>query len=516
MAKQSVESEATFHAPEEFKTCYSAALSDLLRYDSFYARVLLRLYRVVTREVPTLAVGFRSGRPCLFINPDFFLQELTTKTRPAVLKHEALHIILNHITRDLGRGDDPVLANLAMDVLVNQKISPWKLPEDGVFLQSFPDLFWNEGKSADFYYDHLADLKQAMVEASNGRWPADAEGPFDWSGLFAPLSALALQRLYPQPEKRDVLPLHAELENTPGGDPGQEGAESGSESLPGSCSSASQPTGLSTPTDDGSRTIPAQSLSESGLSRDAPSRASVSDLDRAMQEAAINRLVQPAPGSYVPESIRREITTKSTLNWKTVLRHFLAKGRTVLQGTSNRYSKRFREVETTPVHAGQEGHSYKRIPPTGMRLRRVARILAAIDVSGSITTYGDKLLATFWEEVRAAWQCKVDIDVALFNDEIVRVNEFRGRIPEDYTEVGGGNDNGECVIRHLRRNRSKSYAGCIVLTDAGFDQTPIEVRAPCPLVWLVVQQPYYSKIEFEQYLQRLPGRKIILPKNEDL
>ena len=195
---------------QDFSSAYSKAFKLLLSYDNYIAKVLARLVLKIGDQVPTLAVGISDNKPTLFINESFFLNELDEQTRPAVLKHEALHIVYHHLTRKLGYEEDPVITNLAMDIQINQEILPWQLPESGVFTHTFPELFgsWDSNnKSSRYYYSKLISLKNEMVEFTSGAWPS-SDNDFDWSGISSPLSAQNLANLYPSSPHRDVLPMH--------------------------------------------------------------------------------------------------------------------------------------------------------------------------------------------------------------------------------------------------------------------------------------------------------------------
>ena len=196
---------------QDFSSAYSKAFKLLLSYDNYIAKVLARLVLKigVIKSLPW-PLGLVTISPRFFINESFFMNELDEQTRPAVLKHEALHIVYHHLTRKLGYEEDPVITNLAMDIQINQEILPWQLPESGVFTHTFPELFgsWDSNnKSSRYYYTKLISLKNEMVEFTGGSWPS-SDNDFDWSGISSPLSAQNLANLYPSSPHRDVLPMH--------------------------------------------------------------------------------------------------------------------------------------------------------------------------------------------------------------------------------------------------------------------------------------------------------------------
>jgi predicted metal-dependent peptidase len=132
---------------------------ELLRKEPFYAHVLSGLSRIVTDEVPTMAVSYKNDGFCLWINPTFTIKELTDKERIAVLKHEILHLVFKHLFRS--RGNDRELENVAADLVVNQYVSPWPLPKGALLLSSFPDLNLLPEQTFEWYYEKLRCLRNS-------------------------------------------------------------------------------------------------------------------------------------------------------------------------------------------------------------------------------------------------------------------------------------------------------------------------------------------------------------------
>ena len=133
----------------------------MLLLEPFYAHFLSGVIREVTDKVPTAAVGFKSGKIALYVNENFFLKELKWSENPkknervAVIKHETLHIIFKHLFRMKTKDYDNRLFNIAADLVVNQLISPWKLPDSAVTLETFPELKLPPDKSVEWYYENL-------------------------------------------------------------------------------------------------------------------------------------------------------------------------------------------------------------------------------------------------------------------------------------------------------------------------------------------------------------------------
>jgi len=136
---------------EEISRC----IIKMLLKEPFYAHFLSGIIREVTDKVPTAAVGFKSGKIALYVNENFFLKELRSAERVAVIKHETLHIIFKHLFRMKTKDYDNKLFNIAADLVVNQLISPWKLPDSAVTLETFPELKLPPDKSVEWYYENL-------------------------------------------------------------------------------------------------------------------------------------------------------------------------------------------------------------------------------------------------------------------------------------------------------------------------------------------------------------------------
>ena len=155
---------------EEISRC----IIKMLLKEPFYAHFLSGIIREVTDKVPTAAVGFKSGKIALYVNENFFLKELRSMTeRVAVIKHETLHIIFKHLFRMKTKNYDNQLFNIAADIVVNQLITPWKLPDSAVTLETFPELKLPKDKSVEWYYENLkknaskdSEYKRRLMEIS--------------------------------------------------------------------------------------------------------------------------------------------------------------------------------------------------------------------------------------------------------------------------------------------------------------------------------------------------------------
>jgi len=136
----------------------SRCINQLLIKEPFYAHLLSGVIRIYSDEVDTAAVGFRDNCIALYINPGFFSEKLKgISQRVAVVKHETLHLVFKHLYRD-SKYKNHELLNIAADLVVNQYIGSWDLPNFAITLNTFPELFLEPKQSMEYYYKKLLDL----------------------------------------------------------------------------------------------------------------------------------------------------------------------------------------------------------------------------------------------------------------------------------------------------------------------------------------------------------------------
>lgn len=136
----------------------SRVVMTLVTEEPFFGHLLAGVNRIFTdTSITTMAVGVRTGRVVMFADPEFFMKTLTRHAqRVAVVKHEALHLLLKHLFRTDWARMDRRVANLAADLVVNQFIgSKWELPEGAIRLSTFPTISLDPDQSFEWYYDRL-------------------------------------------------------------------------------------------------------------------------------------------------------------------------------------------------------------------------------------------------------------------------------------------------------------------------------------------------------------------------
>ena len=139
----------------------SRAAVELLRREPFFGHILGGIPRHFTEKITTMAVGLRGDAVQLLINPRFILEELIRREdRVAVLKHEVLHIVFKHLFRTTDRRQCTRIWNIAADLVVNQYVPPFQLPDGAILLSSFPDAHFSSNEAVEVYYDALIRLQE--------------------------------------------------------------------------------------------------------------------------------------------------------------------------------------------------------------------------------------------------------------------------------------------------------------------------------------------------------------------
>lgn len=136
----------------------------LILKEPFYGHYFSTMVREISEEVATMGVAVGGEEVVrLVINERFWKETLTDdKFKYGVLKHEILHVVFKHILR-IGDFAHPEIANMAMDIVVNQYIDRDQLPGEPVLFENYTDLGITPHESVDYYYKKLLTHYQGHV-----------------------------------------------------------------------------------------------------------------------------------------------------------------------------------------------------------------------------------------------------------------------------------------------------------------------------------------------------------------
>lgn len=298
-------------------------LARYLKEEPFYAALSRHIEKYPTNRIPTAGVCINpeSGTFELLYNPDFF-EKLSDEEVMIVLKHEFMHLILEHVTGRMPDKSQMKMWNHATDLAINSEIFPKECKDsiknlwDMCLLPGktpYPD--FERGHSADFYFD---EIKKKVEEQQNG--DGDGEGQGQGQG-----------------------------EGQSGGGQPQDGQGNGS----GSGFDDHEGWG-----EDGKNPIP-QEVRELAKER----------LRQAMNEAA-NEANRSGSWGTISQAMRKDIIKRlqSKVDWKKVLRYFIKTSQKAdKQNSVRKINRRF-----PYIHAGR-------------KTNRTAKIAISIDQSGSVS-----------------------------------------------------------------------------------------------------------------------------------
>lgn len=165
----------------------SKTSKDLMMKEPYYGFFLILLNKLWNAKVPTAGVSKQGINYQLVINPTFW-EELSEEHRLGLLKHELLHIAFGHLGIFF-KFADRKLANIAMDMEINQYIVSEWLPKGGIDINNYPELNLDRKAGCRYYYDKLKDAKDEKDK--NGTSGSDAfdklcdqlDGEADGEGL---------------------------------------------------------------------------------------------------------------------------------------------------------------------------------------------------------------------------------------------------------------------------------------------------------------------------------------------
>jgi len=130
---------------------------ELMLKEPYYGFFLIMLNKMWRKDLPTAGVSKNGINYQLAINEEFW-ESLSEKHQMGLLKHELLHIAFGHLV-SFGSFKNKKLANVAMDMEINQYIDPDYLPDGGIDINNYEDLNLDKKAGCRYYYDKLQQLK---------------------------------------------------------------------------------------------------------------------------------------------------------------------------------------------------------------------------------------------------------------------------------------------------------------------------------------------------------------------
>ena len=140
------------------KDSLSKTSKDLMLKEPYYGFFLLMLHKTWSDKVPTACVSKNGINFQLTIGEKFWAN-LSEEHRLGLLKHELLHIAFQHLTT-FTMFSDKKIANIAMDMEINQYIDFSWLPKGGIDINDYANLNLDKKAGSRYYYDKLKQAEQ--------------------------------------------------------------------------------------------------------------------------------------------------------------------------------------------------------------------------------------------------------------------------------------------------------------------------------------------------------------------
>ena len=135
----------------------SKTAKDLMLKEPYYGFFLIMLNKVWRKDLPTAGVSKQNINYQLAINEEFWTG-LSDDHKTGLLKHELLHIAFGHLV-SFSSFSNKKLANVAMDMEINQYIEASWLPEGGINIDDYTDIQLDRKAGCRYYYDQLLRLQ---------------------------------------------------------------------------------------------------------------------------------------------------------------------------------------------------------------------------------------------------------------------------------------------------------------------------------------------------------------------
>ena len=424
---------------------------DLMLKEPFYGFFLIMLNKIWNNKiVPTAGVSKNGINYQLAINEHFW-DSLTDTHRLGLLKHELLHIAMFHLTT-YHNYKDRKLANIAMDMEINQYIDEAWLPSAEMDKQEYTDMCDSIIKKLKEDFEaKLITEEEYATEAKK----IPGRGIFikDYEELNLELKAGT--RYY-----YDKLRQAKDKEKQTG--------TSGCKNFDKLCKSLDAG---DDPTDHDLWDL------FDGMS-EAEGKMMDKQLDRLLKESASQ--AEKKKGN-IPGELRDHILdigkiTPPKFDWKGYLRRFT--------GTSTRvFTKKLRR---------KQNKRYEGNP--GLKVKMRQHMLLAIDTSGSVS---DDEVREFMNEIRHIYKTGVDVTIVQCDTVIKSIESYKGK-HDDMKIHGRGGTEFDPVLDYFNAHL-KQYTSLVYFTDG---ECNADVKPKAPVLWVLSEQSNMN--------EELPGKVIKL------
>lgn len=432
--------------------------------EPFYGIILSSMERVAEPDCGTIAVGRRGNVFKLFYNPDF-INQFDVDTVLELLKHECLHLCLNHFTsmkeyEDAGESHE--LCNIAIDLEANCYIDRSKMQPEvgGCWCDDFG--FQKEQGSREYFALLKQKLQQQKQQAQQPSKPCNG----GLGGI--------------QQKQDNKNQNQNDAKNQSGqGQSGQNANPDG-----GNGSGSSMPN--NSITDEDCKSLP-KGFDDHSRWPDCDTQQEVQELQQvidSMLDFAAEETEKRQ--GHIPEEIAGRIEKirkkpKPVADWRRYFRRYIGNEFTdLIKKSKKRESKRFPDA-------------------AGSRHQRKSHILVAIDTSGSVSMpeYNE-----FFGQIKTLKE-KATFHVVECDTRIQYEYDFNGK--QNEVLHGGGGTYFEPPIDLFLKDRKK-YDALIYFTDGG---AAIPKNTPKETLWVISSKGDHDR---QRYLVNGAKAVFIKPK----
>jgi predicted metal-dependent peptidase len=142
---------------------------DLMLREPFWGFFLIMLNKVWRKDLPTAGVSKQGLNYQLAINEEFFMS-LSPDHRQGLVQHECMHISFFHLGRWF-KFQNKLIANIAMDIEINQMINSQYLPDGAQLPSTYPELQLQPNAGTQYYYDELMKAEEKKQQTGSSGCP---------------------------------------------------------------------------------------------------------------------------------------------------------------------------------------------------------------------------------------------------------------------------------------------------------------------------------------------------------
>jgi len=419
--------------------------------EPFYGIILSSMAREIKPEVGTIAVGRSKNVFKLYYNPDF-INRFDVDTTLQLLRHEVLHLCLNHFTSMKDKeeaGESHQLCNAAIDLEANCYLDRSKMQKEvgGIWCE---DLGYDKELGSREYFNLLKKKMEDEKQEAQAQQPTQ------------PCNGGQGGQKQKQKQKQNQ------------GNEDTDQNEAGDTDVSNGSNVPSQGIPNDTITDDDCKSLPQgfdnhSEWPDCETEQDAQELQQVIDtmLDFAAEEVEKRQGTIPGEVAGRIEKIRKK--PKPVADWRRYFRRYLGNEFTeLIRKSKKRESRRFPDA-------------------AGNRHQRKSHILVAIDTSGSVCMPEYR---EFFGQIKTLSE-KASFHVLECDTVIQREYDFRGHVPE-VLHGHGGTDFSE-PIRYFNKHR-KDYDALIYFTDG---ECWIPKDTPKETLWVISSQGDHNRKKYQ-------------------